>query len=452
VKVWHKTRGVRVVLAGWIVSSAAPAAPVTAWTVDQNGAINSGLNTANPIIGDGSPESADAAAFHGDFPAFVLARSGDSVTFTGTVGLTGISASSQNFRFGLFDHGTSTDFNGWLGYFTSNSSGSTAGQLRERQAGNTALHVGNTGSVSITTTVDPQNDPIADGTYTMMLKLTRVGGGYDISASLAGGPGGNFSNVWTVNGRAPPVGDGFRFDRVAILLGSGLNADRAAFANMDVSFASSPVLTTARLFGIDFNKNDAPAAPTQGGFRVVAGSSVSAQNQSAYAKQIGAYSVEVLKPGAANFEFRGANSDSTRATPGGDHTRPFLLSDFIASRDGAITLRIHGLASGTFVFRSDHLDPFTGAGLAFAEGASPTTQTTIEASMNGALKGSVQPTVLGPAGLNTTFISEANVPAITFAFPAVGGQPVEIVLSGSDLTTSGDRFVFLNGFEIFATE
>lgn len=438
----------------WLVLAlgAVKAAPLTTWTVDQNGAINSGLNTANPVIGDGSAESADAAAFHGDFPAIILGSNGDSITFTGTVTLTGISASFQNFRFGLFDHGASTTINGWLGYFTSNSSGTSSGQIRERNAGNSDLYVGNTGSISITTTIDPQNDPITDGTYSMLLKLTRDGNAYDITASLIGGSGGNFSNVWTVNDRTPVTGDVYRFDRVGILLGNGLNADRAAFSNLDVSFASAPVPVTARLFGIDFNKNDAPAAPTQGGFRVVAGSSSAAANEFAYAKQVGPYPIDVVKAGAGRFEFQGANADATRDTPGGETTRSFAVSDFIASRDGAITLRVHGLPAGNYYFRSDHLDPFNGASLGYAEGASATTRTTIEARIGGVLKGSVQPTTLGAAGLNTTFITDANIPAIAFTFGAVAGQPVEIVLSGTDVTVAGDRFVFLNAFEIFLTE
>jgi hypothetical protein len=381
-----------------------------------------------------------------------LAADGDSITLSGTVTLTGISASFQNFRFGLFDRRGRTDANGWLGYFTSNSSGTNSGQIRERTAGNTDLYVGNTGSVSITTTVDPQNDPIADGLYNLSLTLKREAGAYRISASLDGGPGGNFSNVWTVNSRTPVAGDIFRFDAVGILLGNGLNADRAAFSNMDVSFASLPVAPVARLFGVDFNKSDAPSARTQGGLRVIAGSSSAEANQTAYSKQIGAITVEVSKAGTRNFEFQGANGDASRSTPGGDTTRPFMVSDFIASRDGAITLRIQGLGTGTYVFRSDHLDPLHAAGLGFAEGATPTARTTIEARMDGTLKGSVQPTVPGPAGLNVTFITDANIPSLAFNIQAVAGQPVEIVFSGTDATATGDRFVFLNGFEILSTQ
>jgi hypothetical protein len=55
----------------------------------------------------------------------------------------------------------------------------------------------------------------------MLLKLTARRECLRHYASLIGGSGGNFSNVWTVNDRTPVTGDVYRFDRVGILLGNG---------------------------------------------------------------------------------------------------------------------------------------------------------------------------------------------------------------------------------------
>lgn len=209
-----------------------------------------------------------------------------------------------------------------------------------------------------------------------------------------------------------------------------------------------PVASTgARLLGIDFNRNDALGSPSQSLFRIVAGSTSQSNNLPTYTKTIGAARVAISRPDGLKFEFRGANGDGTRAIPGGDTSRSFLVSDFIATRGGAIDLTITGLPAGDHFFRSYHLDPFTGSGLGFAQGSSSTTPNTIEARLGGVVKASVQPTALGPAGLNTTFIADGQIPALGFAFTHDGSSPLVIQLR-STLSNGADSFLLLNGFEI----
>lgn len=206
--------------------------------------------------------------------------------------------------------------------------------------------------------------------------------------------------------------------------------------------------TYTPVLGIDFNRNDTLGSPSQTGFRVVAGSAASqAANAPSYTKTIGAHQVTISQPAGANFEFRGANGDSTRAIPGGDTSRSFLVSDFIATREGTIDIRISGLAAGDYRFRSWHLDPLTGSALGFAQGLSTTARNLIEAQAGGLTRDAVEPTALGSAGLNSTFISDSQIPTIEFPLRHDGASPLVIRLRAID-SNGSERFLLLNGFEL----
>jgi hypothetical protein len=124
-----------------------------------------------------------------------------------------------------------------------------------------------------------------------------------------------------------------------------------------------------------------------------------------------------------------------------------LVADFIATRKGAIDIRITGLAAGDYRFRSWHLDPFTGSGLGFAQGAATTTRNTIECQIGGLTRGAVQPTALGAAGLNTTFVSNSQLPALDFTFSHDGRSPLTLKLRALQ-SNGADNFLLVNGFEL----
>lgn len=209
---------------------------------------------------------------------------------------------------------------------------------------------------------------------------------------------------------------------------------------------STPSYT--RLLGVDFNRDDAPGSPSQSGFRVISGSAANqAANLTSYTKTIGPRQVTVSQPDGDKFEFRGANTDSSRAIPGGDTSMPFLVSDFIATRKGAIDIRITGLAAGDYRFRSWHLDTITGSALGFAQGSTTSTANLIEIRLGGLVRAAVQPTTLGSAGLGTTFIHNPQIPALDWTFTHDGGSPLTLKLRALQ-PNGAENFLLLNGFEL----
>jgi hypothetical protein len=206
-------------------------------------------------------------------------------------------------------------------------------------------------------------------------------------------------------------------------------------------------MTAARVIAIDFNKTNSPGAPSQAMCRTISGSSTVSQNSTNISKRIGPYSVHLTKSSATPFDFRGANGDITRVIPGGPTSLSFVVADFIGARDGVINITISNLTAGDYTFRSYHLETLTAANLGFAQGSSSSTSNLIHAHIGGVLQATTQPTALGPAGLGTNFISDADIPTLSFPFYADGTNAIHINLS-SAFTNGADRFILLNGFEV----
>lgn len=206
--------------------------------------------------------------------------------------------------------------------------------------------------------------------------------------------------------------------------------------------------TYTPVLGIDFNRDDALGSPSQSGFRVISGSAADqAANAASYFKTFGPRQVTVSRPDGSNFEFRGANTDSTRAIPGGDISMSYLVSDFIATRGGAIDISITGLTAGNYRFRSRHLDTFAGSGLGFAQGSGATTPNTIECRIGGLTRDTVRPTALGSAGLDTTYVNDSRIPSLDFTFTHDGGSPLTLKLRALE-SNGTDNFLLLNGFQL----
>ncbi len=232
--------------------------------------------------------------------------------------------------------------------------------------------------------------------------------------------------------------------------GAGLRAwyDGVGYQLLGGSSTNSSTNTYTRLFGVDFNRDDALGSPSQSGFRIVSGSATNqAANAASYTKTIGTHQVTILQPNGTKFEFRGANGDSTRAIPGGDTSLSYLVSDFIATREGTIDIQITGLAAGEYRFRSWHLDTFTGSNMGFAQGTNATTPNLIEAQVGGLTRAAVEPTALGSFGLNTAFINNSQIPTLDFPISHDGSSPLTIRLRAID-TNGTERFLLLNGFEL----
>jgi hypothetical protein len=239
------------------------ASPVTNWIIDHSAPpagqtlVTSGLNTSSPVLGTTDPtrpDNADATDFHAAFPEIRLPLDGDFILLTGRVTLSGIDSSERNFRFGLFDQDGNSDTTGWLGYFVGNSGATSYGEIRQRDAGNTDLHVSLAGSTEITRTTSPGNSstgaPFVDHSYYFELQLTHDGGGYDVSSLLFQTDGTAFADAMRVNNQVAAATDAFRFNNVAFLLGDGINTDRAAFSNIDVLFIPAPEPSSIALLAV----------------------------------------------------------------------------------------------------------------------------------------------------------------------------------------------------------
>jgi hypothetical protein len=204
------------------------------------------------------------------------------------------------------------------------------------------------------------------------------------------------------------------------------------------------------VIALDFNKTNTPGAPSQAMFRIVTGSSTTSQNTTNITKAVDACTVQLSKTSATAFDFRGPNGDSTRWVPGGPTSLSALVADFIGARDGTINVGISNLTAGTYWFRSWHLDTFNTSNLGYSQGSSTTTQNTLRAHIGGNLAAITQPNALSTSGLATNFISDADIPTLSFPFTADGSNVVAINLS-TIYTNGVDRFIFLNGFEVRST-
>lgn len=209
--------------------------------------------------------------------------------------------------------------------------------------------------------------------------------------------------------------------------------------------------TGPRVLGVDFNKNDQPAAPTQPLCRVIAGSATASANPASLQKTIGGVTVDIQEPGAMGLEFRGANGDSSRDMPGGTTGQAALVADLLGIRTGVLTLEFSGLPTGNYIFRSRHLESFNQANLGFAQGHGSTSPNTYQAAMGGIVRAQIQPTALGASGLGTTLVGDADIPTLEVPFASDGLTPVVIELTALE-SNGGNTFLFLNGFEIFEEE
>ena len=219
----------------------------------------SSANTSSPVVGDGTTDSATQQMIHSAFPEVTLARSGDKIVFTGSVTLSGtvnspLSGGSPKtqFRFGLFEgDDTGADDNGWVGYSMSNRHGTSsgsAGTLGRKPVGNTSAYLSATGQNSLGTQAGDNSSAslFNDDTYRMNLTIERSGNDLVISATLDGVNG--FTQSISATDSTALAQGTFSFNRLGLLLGTTLAADRATFPNLLVTF------TPAALPG-DFNND-----------------------------------------------------------------------------------------------------------------------------------------------------------------------------------------------------
>ncbi|MEM9081047.1 MAG: hypothetical protein AAGC74_10185 [Verrucomicrobiota bacterium] len=200
------------------------------------------------------------------------------------------------------------------------------------------------------------------------------------------------------------------------------------------------------VLGVDFNCNQHLASPTQARFRTISGKHNPLENSFLYLKRFGEITTIILNASQNPFEFRGANGDPTREIPGGPTSYSFLVSDFIATRDGSITIFISGLTSGTYRFQSFHLDSSTAESFSFAQGNTPNVPATLQALIQNEVVATSTANSLGSRGLASTVLTNQELPSLKFERAIFEAQPLHITLQTT--TTAPTGFVLLNGFKI----
>jgi len=227
-----------------VLSTSAQADPVTSWTKTTGGTVITGLNTASPVFGDGTAESGDGYQINATLPStYTLGTVGDSLVFSGsvTMDLGAAGAGSDQFRFGIFDTNDSTNNNGWLGYFASNSGtgGNPEGRLWERKEVTTTAYFNGDQILSVDQRQQIAGSPsntFVSGTYDFSLALTRTADGLSVAWSIVGTGGTNYTISGTYADASALTYD---FDRVGFMTGGGLNADQVTFSNVDLTYTSA---------------------------------------------------------------------------------------------------------------------------------------------------------------------------------------------------------------------
>lgn len=230
------------------------AALLTSWT-QYSGSISSGLNTASPVLGNGTADSADGQTIYAVSPvSYTLGAVGDSLTLSGAVVFQGLATpQADQFRFGLYDVNSQSGATGWLGYFASNS-GASAGQtytrLWERNNPNTGSFGSGTGATLIASAnASPSNTSFVSGSYNIALTVTRSLSGLDLAWSITG-----TDVTYSVSGTfTDTTPQSYTFNRVGFFTGGGLNAAQTAFSDISLAYTAAAIpepATTALLLAI----------------------------------------------------------------------------------------------------------------------------------------------------------------------------------------------------------
>lgn len=230
-------------------------AVIANWKMLSGTAVNSGLDTDSPIIGNGTTNNADNAWLAARLgtvttPAAVTLAVGETLTVSGSVVLTGgDDLRREGFRVGVFDavtefeNGTTTFANGgWLMVPSSN------GIFQARTDGAFISNLGN--AVSLGGTASPNTAPatfVGDSTtpFTWSFSITRATTTtVDLAGAFAGGDG-NYGYAMSNPGVTTSL---FTYNVIGLLLSNDLNMDQASFS--DTQFSVIPEPTSALLIGL----------------------------------------------------------------------------------------------------------------------------------------------------------------------------------------------------------
>jgi hypothetical protein len=201
-------------------------------------------NTANPIVGDGTANSAEGEMFDSPLQsAITLDEAGERIQLTGHVRLTGTVGTAggprTQFRYGLFNDNANTDRTGWVGYYMSNASGSGTpnGTLARKPVGNPSVYLSVTGQNNLSST--PGQGTLVnftDDLYSFDLTVEYLADQtLFVSGNLHGATNTFTQSLAAIDATASTLGT-YTFDRLGFLTGGNLDADKAEFFDLDVAF------------------------------------------------------------------------------------------------------------------------------------------------------------------------------------------------------------------------
>ncbi|MDP0496089.1 MAG: hypothetical protein Q7Q73_07750 [Verrucomicrobiota bacterium JB024] len=217
------------------LSTTASAVAIDDWTIS-TGSTASDLSTDSPIIGDGSSASALNTLIASPTASYKLTSVGDKIDVTGSVNFSGLSGSSlaHSFRWSLMNTNGSSNVNGWLGYAGQNSSGTSPGDLFERDNPNTASWWTTNQATKLGSAVDASSALLTNGTYALAISVELTDTNeVTIVWSLIGT---GYSMTGTVVDASPQT---LTFNVVGV--GSaGLSANQISLSNMDITYTPIP--------------------------------------------------------------------------------------------------------------------------------------------------------------------------------------------------------------------
>jgi hypothetical protein len=196
--------------------------------------------TNDPIVGDGTLNSAESeaifASISGQIPA--LTQVGDRIILAGFVTLEGSASGDEQFRWGLYDVNGSSTVSGWQGYFAVNGITGTGSDLMERNQPNGATFW-TSSSATLLATTPVAGAPFSAATYAFTLSIARsVGDQLQIDWSLVRTSGTTVYNVSSSFLDSTP--SAFTFDRVGFHLGGSLDVERAMFQDITITHVPEP--------------------------------------------------------------------------------------------------------------------------------------------------------------------------------------------------------------------
>jgi hypothetical protein len=237
------------ILALWTFAAtgALHAETLSSWRKD-TGTTTTGVTTSTPSLGNGTGTTALNVLISAPITTATLSTTGDVFSLSGTVAFTGLTGTLQHgFRWGVYNTATSSNNNGWLGYYAENSSGSTAGNFQERTNPNTGSWWSATGTSTDSSATANSNAILVDGSYNFNMTFTRTGSNeVTISWSLIGtGSASSYSLSGSFIDTSPQT---LTFDRIGV--GSaGLSASLIAFSDVTAVYTSAiPEPSTYALF------------------------------------------------------------------------------------------------------------------------------------------------------------------------------------------------------------